>query len=120
MSVDRLSWWWIALQAILPPVVALVVAYPLWRRKQTIFGNLVGAAVLFGWGIALIMREYVALDRIVQQCLEEGYTCFPTPSAFTRFAIYAFIALFEVIALFSFSLNVVHRMRRRGYAPEWK
>ena len=120
MSVDRLSWSWIALQRIAPPVMALLAAYPFWRRDQPIFGNLVGTAVLFGSGMALIMREYIALDRIIQQCLADGYTCFPTPSAFTRFAIYAFVALFEVIALFSYSLNVEHRMRRRGYAPEWK
>lgn len=120
MSVDRLSWSWITLQIILPPALALLVAYPFWRRNQPIFGNLIGTAVLFGSGMAFIMREYIALDRIVTQCLEEGYTCFPTPSAFTRFAIYAFVALFEVIALFSLSLNVEHRMRRRGYAPEWK
>src|SRR5690349_11344599 len=115
MSVDRLSWSWIALQVILPPIVAFAVAYPLWRRNQPIFGNLVGTAVLFGCGTALIMREYVPLGRIVQQRLEERYTCFPAPSAFTPFAIYGLIALVEVIALSSFSLGVEHRMRGRGY-----
>ena len=40
--------------------------------------------------------------------------------AFTRFAIYAFIALFEVMGLFMLSLRVETKLRRRGYAPEWR
>ena len=40
--------------------------------------------------------------------------------AFTRFAIYAFIGLTEVIALFSLSIVVEDRARRRHYAPEWR
>ena len=47
-------------------------------------------------------------------------TCWPNPSAFSRYAIYAFIALFEVMALFSLSLKVENKIRRRGYAPEWR
>ena len=46
--------------------------------------------------------------------------CWPDPSAFARYAIYAFIALFEVIMLFSVSLKVETKVRRRGYAPEWR
>ena len=34
-------------------------------------------------------------------------TCWPEPSAFTRFAIYAFIGLFQVILLFTPALQVV-------------
>ena len=45
---------------------------------------------------------------------------YPTPSAFARYAIYAFIALFEVMGLFSLSLKVETKIRRRGYAPEWR
>jgi hypothetical protein len=56
----------------------------------------------------------------VRACLDEVLPCFPNPSAFTRFAIYAFIALAEVIALFLVSLRVEERIRRRGYAPEWR
>jgi hypothetical protein len=46
--------------------------------------------------------------------------CFPQPDAFTRFAVYAFIALFEVIVLFMYSLRVERKLRDRGYAPEWR
>ena len=118
--MNSLNWSWIALEVAVPPVAALLLAWPFWRKDSFIFGNIVGTAVLFGAGFALIMREYVEIDRVVQACLDEGTVCFPQPSAFTRFAIYAFIALAEVFALFSASLAVERRRNNRGYAPEWR
>jgi hypothetical protein len=118
--LNGLRWHWITLQMILPPPVALLVAYPFWRKEQMIFGNIVGTGVLFGTAFALIFREHAELDILVRRCLDDGVPCFPDPSAFTRFAIYAFIALLEVFALFTFSLFVEERMRRRNYAPEWR
>ena len=97
-----------------------LVALPIWLKGEPILGNLAGTAVIFGAAIALIVRERGALDRLAQQCLDEGFMCWPDPSAFTRYAIYAFIGLFEVIALFSVSLKVEANIRRRGYDPEWR
>jgi hypothetical protein len=119
-AVNELSWFWIAVALSLPPVVGGLVALPLWLRSESIFGNLAGTAVIFGAAIALILRERVELDRLAQACLDRGLVCWPDPSAFTRYAIYAFIALFEVIVLFSVSLKVEAKIRRRGYAPEWR
>ena len=118
--MNGLAWNWIALELTVPPIVALALAYPLWLRQQPIFGNLLGTMVLFGTGIALILREYIEIDRVVQECLDRGVTCFPQPTAFTRFAVYAFVALGEVIVLFLLSIRVEERIRRRGYAPEWR
>jgi hypothetical protein len=118
--VDHLNWHWLALSMTVPGVAAFLVAWPFWQRQQPIFGNLVGTAVTFGWGLAMIMREHVEIDRAVQQCLADGLVCFPTPSAFTRFALYAFVSLIQTVALFSISLVVETRVRRRGYAPEWR
>lgn len=102
------------------PVAAVLVAVPFWRSRQMIFGNIAGTAVIFATAIGLILREYVELDRLTQACLDAGTVCFPQPSAFTRFAIYAFIALIEVFALFTFSLKFEERVRARDYAPEWR
>ena len=115
-----LSWRWIGLASTAPLLVAIVVALPFWRRAHIISGNIVGTGILFGAGIAMILREYVVLDRVVQQCLDAGIPCWPSPSAFTRFAIYAFIALIEIFILFSLSLRFEERIRRRDYAPEWR
>lgn len=115
-----LHWNWILLGATVPPVIALLVAFPFWWKEQPIFGNLVGTGVLFGSAFALIMREHVLLTGMVSACLESGLPCFPDPPAFTRYAIYSFIALFQVIVLFLLSLKVENRRRRRGYAPEWR
>jgi hypothetical protein len=115
--VNQLNWSWIALALTVPPVVGGLVAYPLWRKNQPILGNLTGTTVIFGAAMALMMREHVELIRVAQKCLDEGFTCWPDPSAFTRYAIYAFIALVEAMALFSLSLKVETRLRRRGYDP---
>ena len=106
--------------ATAPPLVGVAVAYPCWTKRQPILGNIAGTAVLFGSALALIRRESAELDRLGRICLDAGYYCFPSPSAFSRYAIYAFIALFEVFALFTVSLGVEEKIRRSGYDPEWR
>ena len=119
-QVDGLSWFWILVQATLPPLVGWLIALPLWLKDQPILGNIAGSMVIFGTAFALIMREHIDLDRLSRACLDAGNTCFPHPEAFTRFAIYAFLAMAEVIALFTLSLSVDERRRRRGYDPQWR
>jgi hypothetical protein len=118
--MHQLNWSWIAIALVLPLLAGGLVAIPIWLKGQPIFGNLAGTAVIFGAAVGLILRERVELERLAQRCLDDGYVCWPEPSAFTRYAIYAFIALFEVMALFSISLKVEEKVRRRGYAPEWR
>jgi hypothetical protein len=118
--VNELSWFWIALALTVPPVAGGLIALPIWLKGQPILGNLAGTAVIFGAAIALIMREHVELQLLAQRCLDRGQLCWPEPSAFARYAIYAFIGLFEVIVLFWVSLPVEQRIRRRGYDPEWR
>ena len=115
-----LSWYWIGLELSVTPLVALLLAYPFWRKGGAIFGNIVGTALIFGTAFSLILREYVELDRLATRCLEDGAVCWPDPSAFTRFAVYAFIGLVEVFALFGLSLRVERKIRDRDYAPEWR
>lgn len=118
--MDQLNWHLIAVGAIAPPIAAVLLAYPFWRKDQMIFGNVFGTAVIFSAAVALIFREYAEIDLAVKRCLDEGYTCFPQPSAFTRFAIYAIVGLVEIFALFYISLKVEERMRRKLYSPEWR
>ena len=118
--MNGLSWYWIALELTVPPVIALAVAFPFWRKRQMTFGSIVGTAVIFAAGIGLILREYVELDRATQACLDAGAVCWPEPGAFTRFAVYASIAMAEVFALFTAALFVEEWVRRRDYAPEWR
>ena len=118
--MTHLNWNWITLELTAPPIVAFLAAFPFWRKGGMIFGNIAGTAIIFGTAFALIMREYVEIDRMVQACLEAGEPCWPVPSEFTRFAIYAFIGLAEVFALFSLSLVFEKKLRDRDYAPEWR
>ena len=115
-----MNWNLIAFAAIVPTIVGLLVAIPFWRKRQSTFGSLIGTVVIFGTAVGLILREYVELDRITNACLDAGTPCFPTPSAFTRFAIYGFISLIEVFFLFYTSIVVEERIRSRDYDPEWR
>jgi hypothetical protein len=115
-----MNWNWILMMAGGPPLPALVFAFLLWRQEQFVLGNIAGSMVIFGTAMALIMREHVELDAAAKACLERGYTCFPDPSAFTRYAIFASIGLVEVFALFGLSLLIERRIRNRRYAPEWR
>lgn len=115
-----LSWPWIVFMATVPLPVALLLATPIWRTRQMILGNLAGSAVIFAAALVLIFREHAELEGLTRACLEAGYTCWPDPSAFTRFAIYAGIALADVFLLFLVSLSIEARLRNRAYAPEWR
>jgi hypothetical protein len=119
-ALHQLNWYWITLGATVAPLVALLVALPLWRGNQPVLGSIAGTAIIFGTAVGLILREYVELDRLTKACLDAGTVCWPQPAEFTRFALYAFIALLEVFALFFMSLKMEERRRRRDYAPEWQ
>jgi hypothetical protein len=118
--MTELSWRWIAVLLTAAPAAGALVVYPIWRSGQTILGNLAGSVVIFGAALALILRESVEIDQMTRACLDAGYTCWPDPSAFTRYAIYAFIALLEVCGVFLWSLRVERQIRDRRYAPEWR
>ena len=118
--MNELSWFWIGLMLIVPLPIGALVAFPFWRKSETIFGNIAGTAVIFGAAFAMILRESAELDHLTRTCLAAGVVCWPEPSAFARNAIYAFIGLVEVVTLFLLSLKVETRIRDRDYAPEWR
>jgi hypothetical protein len=118
--VTALNWQWIALMATVPGIAGVLLAYPCWRKTEIILGNLAGTAVVFAFAFALIFRESAEVDRVTRACLDAGFTCWPQPSAFVRYAIYAGIGFLEVVAIFLVSLSVEQRIRNRGYAPEWR
>src|SRR5512140_4012699 len=105
--------------ATVPGIIGVLLAWACWRQTEYILGNLAGAAVILAFAFALIFRESAEVDRVTRACLDAGYTCWPSPSAFTRYAIYAGIGFLEVAALFMASLSVERRIRNRNYAPEW-
>lgn len=119
-EIAGLNWYWIAIAATVPGIVGLIVAVPFWRRSEAIFGNIIGTAIIFAFAFAMIWREHVELDQIVKTCLDAGTVCWPQPAAFTRFSIYAFIGLVQVFVVFTLSLRVEERVRRREYSPEWR
>jgi len=118
--MTQLNWSWIALMATAPGLLGLLLAYPCWRKTEMILGNLAGTAIILGFAFGLIFRESAEVDRVTRACLDAGYTCWPVPGAFVRYAIYAAIGFLEIVAIFMASLTVERRIRNRNYAPEWR
>jgi len=106
--------------ATAPGILGVLVAYPCWRKTEIILGNLAGTAVILAFAFALIFRESAEVDRVTRACMDAGYTCWPEPSAFIRYAIYAGIGFLEIVAIFVVSLSVEQRIRNQRYAPEWR
>jgi hypothetical protein len=118
--LNHLNWLWIGVMATVPPLIGLAVASIFWRfMKDPGVGNVVGSLVIIGGIFLLISREFSELAILTGACLQSGHVCWPTPSGFIRYMIYACIGLFEIAALFSLSLTVEERRRRRGYSREW-
>ena len=118
--MTQLNWSWIALMATVPGLLGALLAYPVWRKDEFILGNLAGTAVILAFAFALVFRESAEVDRVTRACLDAGYTCWPVPSAFIRYAIYAGVGFLEVVVIFLASLKVEQRMRNQHYAPEWR
>jgi hypothetical protein len=115
------SWYWIAVSAVGPVLLGLLIAWPLWRNNQGTLGSTIGASIIFICGAALIGREYMELERLTEACVEAtGFECIFDPAPFTRFAAYASIALVQVFALFLIGVRFEERRRRMDYAPEWR
>jgi hypothetical protein len=115
-----LMWWWIVQSALVPLPLAFPAAWFLWRFASTTIGNVVGCALLFATTVAAIGREYFALQALTRRCIEQDIPCPITPDAFTRFAIYAFIGMFQIAALYIVGLWREERARRRTFSPEWR
>jgi len=119
--MHELRWRWIALMAVAPLPLGAMAAAPLWRRRETILGNVAGTVVILGTAFALIFRESAALDVAQRDCFAAGFAmCTPTPGAFVRYAIYAGIGMAQVLLLFVISLRIERTIRERDYAPEWR
>ena len=117
---NGLSWHWIALQATAPVPVAFLVAWAFWRGSNPMIGNIIGTGVVFIATVSAIGREYLALQALRRRCIEQQIPCPIHPDAFTRFAVYGFIGMFQIAALYAVSLWVEERTRRRNFSPEWR
>ena len=116
-----MNWTWIAVALVGPTALGFLAAWPLWRRGQGTFGSTIAASVIFMCGAALIGREYTELERLSEACIEAtGYECVFEPSAFTRFAIYAAIALVEVFVIFDAGIKADRRAYRKQFPSDWK
>ena len=115
-----MDWFWIAIALTVPLAAGLVIALPFWLKFDPVIGNVIAAGVVLVGALALIAREYVAIQRVTMRCLQAGIICSFDPEPFTRFMIYGLIGLLEASLLFAVSIKVEERRRNRSFAPEWR
>lgn len=115
---------WVAIALGVPTSVGLLVALPFWfTRNNAVVGNMLAALVIFTAVLALIAREFIAIDQFRQHCLETGLGCRDLVSAekaFIRYATYALIGLLDVAAIFTLHSILERKRERRHYAKEWR
>jgi len=110
---DRMSLLWILAATLAPIGVALLVAWPMWRRRVTDEGGAVaGAAIVFAFSVAFIAREFGHVLNVSGECQARQVACPFQPEAFTRYALYAGIGMLQVFAVFIVGLSVEERLRR--------
>jgi hypothetical protein len=104
-----MSWTQILVALTLPTAAGLLAAAPLWRWKQIIVGNAVGAGVAFGLTIALIGLSYVTQQRENEQCAAGLIHCVSRVDAHMPFLLYAFMGIVDACAIFWVGLVVEER-----------
>jgi hypothetical protein len=116
-----MNWVRVGLAATIPLVVAIVAAAPLWRRRQWLLGTIAGAGLVFLAALPIAFTEYAELVRLDFECRESGLNCSRRyPSDFTRGAIFAMLAMAQVMILFVIGGRVEERARRKGYDERWR
>jgi hypothetical protein len=106
--------WWVAAAAVLPLLVALLVAWPFWRKRVgDEMGTVMGAFVVFTCVILFVGREYLESEKTRVACVVREIGCRFYPKLFTRFMIYGGIGMTHVMVLFVVGLSVEERLRQR-------
>ena len=110
---DRLSFAMVASAAAIPLTLAVLAAWPLWKRHvRDEMGSILGAFIAFACAIGFIAREFGQVLRTSKRCVELGVICRFEPSDFTRYAIFAGIAMAQVFVLFLVGASIEARHRR--------
>jgi hypothetical protein len=99
----------------LPTAAGLVVAWPLWRWKQFIVGNAVGAGVAFALTIGLIGVSYVTQQHENEQCAAGLIHCVSRVNAHVPFLLYALLGVVDACAIFWIGLLAEERQAPKSW-----
>lgn len=104
----------------IPMIIAVLAAVPFWRRSIGTYGAVVGAALLALAALAFFLWDGVTITRALNACNAAGVLCPVKPTAFVRFAVFAFIAMGQTMTLFVIDLRLEQRRQQREFATEWR
>jgi hypothetical protein len=105
---------WIGAALVLPLLPALLVAAALWAMQVgDEIGAIAGTVVILAFAVGFAAREYREVEVISQRCIDARVFCRFSPVPFTRYALYGSIGMIQTFFLFTLSLSVEERRRRR-------
>ena len=113
-----MNWLQILITLALPTGLGLLAAWPLWRYKQIVVGNAVGAGVAFALVVGLIGIAFVAQQRDNQQCIAGLIHCVSRVDAHMPFLVYALIGMVDACAIFWIGLIVEQRQAPKTWQAE--
>jgi hypothetical protein len=118
---DVLAFEWVAASVVVPLVVGLAVAWPLWRRpSRDPVGSIAGAGVALAFAVGFVGREYIHVQSVTEQCIKLETVCHYTPEPYTRFFLYVAIAMAQTALLFLIGARMEDVQRESDVAPEWR
>jgi hypothetical protein len=118
---DVIAWERVLASLVVPFLLALLVAWPLWGRpSRDPVGSVAAAAVCLAFAVAFVGREYVHVQRVTDQCLRLEIPCRYRPEPYTRFFVYVGIAMLQTAVLFVIGGRLEDRLRESHVAPPWR
>lgn len=111
---------WLAIALAVPFALGMLLARPFWGRSRDSLGSAVGSVVILASAVGFMAREYVEAQQFTQACIALETACRFHPEPFTRFAIYAYIAMAQVATVFTLGAAVEHRMANSSFSEPWR
>ena len=104
----------------MPIAAGFLAALLFWSTRHGMMGNIVGSGFVLAGAVMAIYREAATMMATRSECARLQTPCRFTPDDFTRHAIYAGIAFFQIFLLFMIGLFFEERQRRRQRAKAWR
>ena len=112
MKTLALNWLRIGLSVVIPTLIGFAVARVLWRREDTMMGNVVAAGAVFTVILLFFAGEYIEITKFQIACAEAVTPCRLRLGAFNRYVIYGFAGFVDVAIIFAAGLRFEERSKR--------
>jgi hypothetical protein len=108
----EVNWYRIAAASTVPIVVAAPIIAFCWQKRRVMTGTLLGSGVFFLGFVFFAAWDFAEALNYARPITD--------PSEFTKIAVYGFVAMLQVMALFLVSQATEKRIRDSERDPVWR